>query len=126
MRKSQEGFIEGLGILFVLLLVFTFFFLIFFVRFHASQSEVSGIVYNTEANHLVNGNTTFSVRAGIDTYVGSQNQSNFCLPPHSPYTALVEKAANNKNIKVDITANKYFAIQSPFTCRANVIVKEIK
>ena len=110
--------------LIVLFLIVAFFFAIFFVRFKASQSVVSGIVYNTEVGHAISGNTTFSVRASVDTYVSQNNESNFCLPPHSPYLALVEKAAADKNIKVQVTANKYFAIQSPFTCHRNVIVQE--
>jgi hypothetical protein len=135
MRKSQDGFIEEFGLVLIIVLVVGFFisifFTAFFVRFQASQSVVSGIVYNTETNHAVSGKTTFSVRASVDTYVyhdqnGNTNESSFCLPPHSPYEALIEKAAADKNIKVVVTAHKYFAIQSPFTCQPNVTVTEEK
>lgn len=126
MYDDESNIFGAIGIFLVLLFIAALFFSAFFVRFHASQSEVSGIVYNTEISHAISGKTTFSVRAGVDTYVSENNESDFCLPKGSKYLALVEKAANDKNIKVDVTANKYFAIQSPFTCHDNVIVTEVK
>ena len=126
MKKSQDGFIEVLGALFVIGFVFLVFFSIFFVRFSGRNEEVSGIVYNTSYNHLISGNATFSVRAGIDTYVSQENQSTYCLPPNSPYLALVRKAAADKNVKVIVTTDKYFSIQAPWTCHNNVKVTEVK
>jgi hypothetical protein len=123
---NEKGFIEEVGLmiggLFFLILLFS----AFFVRFQSSQSVVSGIVYNTRTNNAISGNTTFAVRASVDTYVNQSNESDFCLPPHSPYEALVKKAAADKSVKVIITAHKYFALQSPITCRANVIVTQVK
>lgn len=128
---DDSNVFAGIGIVLVVLFVIAIFFAAFFVRFKASQSVVSGIVYNTEVGHVVSGKTTFSVRASVDSFIyhnsdGSTNESDFCLPPHSPYLALIKKAAANKNIKVDVTSNKFFAIQSPFTCHSNVIVTEEK
>lgn len=126
MIKSEQGFIEEFGILLVLGFFLCLFLAMFCVRFQASQSVVSGIVYNTETNSAISGKTTFAIRASVDTYISQDNESYFCLPAHSPYESLIEKAAANKNIKVIVTAGKYFAIQSPFTCQSNVTVKEEK
>ena len=125
MKSNQEGFIEAMFAVLAGLFVLAIFLSLFFVRFQASQSVVSGIVYNTTNNSLISGNTHFCVRAGIDTYVNQSNQSCYCLPPHSPYIDLINKAAQDKTVKVIITSDKYFAIQSPFTCKNNVtVVKE--
>lgn len=124
--KNQEGFIGVMFGVLAGLFVLAIFLSLFFVRFQASQQVVSGIAYNTTNNSLISGNTHFCIRAGIDTYVGSQtNQTCYCLPPHSPYIGLINKAAQDKTVKVIITSDKYFAIQSPFTCKNNVtVVKE--
>lgn len=124
--KNQKGFIEIVGALFVLLLIIAFFFSIFCVRFKTHNEVVSGIAYNTSNDSLIAGNTDFSVRAGENTYVSQENQSSYCLPPHSPYKALVNKAAEDKRIKIVVTAKKYFAIQAPWTCKNNVVVTEEK
>lgn len=126
MRRNQKGFIEVVGALIVALLVIGFFALLLCIRFKGSQEVVSGIAYNTTNNSFISGNTHFSVRAGIDTYVNQNNESDYCLPPHSPYIALVNRAAENKDIKIVVTAKKYFAIQAPWTCRANITVTEVK
>ena len=123
MKKSQDGFI---GILIAVVFVVVFFLTLLFVSFAGHTENVSGIVYNTQNSHLISGNTTFSVRAGIDTYVNQNNESSYCLPPNSPYIALVNKAAADKRIKVNVTTSKYFAIQAPWTCHAYVTVTEVK
>lgn len=124
--NNNDGFIEEL-VLFVIVAFFVVCFVsLFCVRFEASEQSVSGIVYNTQNSAALSGNTYFSVRAAVDTYVSQENQSSYCLPPHSPYIALLNKAAANKNIKVDVTTKKYFAIQAPWTCKANVTVTEEK
>lgn len=114
------------GALFVVLLIVVFFVALFSIGAKTSEERVSGIVYNTKNDHALTGNTTFSVRASVDTYVSSSNESSYCLPPHSPYIALVNKAAEDKTVKVVVTAKKYFALQAPWTCRANVTVTEEK
>lgn len=126
MRKNEKGFMELVGALLVLVLIVGFFVALFSIRFKMSEEVVSGIVYNTKTGHAISGNTTFAVRAGVDTYVSQNNESTYCLPPHSPYEKLVEKAAADKTVKVVVTAKKYFAIQAPWTCRANVTVTEEK
>lgn len=123
MRKNQDGFIGGLV---ATILTLAFFFALFSISFSGKQEVVSGIVYNTSYNHLLTGNTHFSVRAAVDTYVSEENQSTYCLPPHSPYLPLVKKAAEDKNIKVVVTTDKYFAFQAPWTCAPNVKVTEAK
>jgi hypothetical protein len=124
--KNQGGFIEEFGALILLILFLAFFLALFTVRFKASEERVSGIVYNTKNDHALNGTTTFSVRASVDTYVNQNNESSYCLPPHSPYIALVNKAAEDKNVKVVVVAKKYFAVQAPWTCKNNVTVTEEK
>ncbi len=126
-KLNEKGYIgEIIAVIFILALFLSMFLSIFFLRFQTSQSVVSGIVYDTTNNNFISGNTTFCIRAGINTYVGSQtNQTCYCLPPHSPYINLINKAAQDKTIKVIVTSNPYIVIQSPFTCRANTkVVKE--
>lgn len=126
MRNNQKGFIEVLGALFVLLFIVAFFFAVFFVRFKFSNEIVSGIVYNTTNERALSGATCFSVRASVDTYVNQNNESSYCIPGNSPYKALVNRAAANKNIKVDVTAHKYFTVKAPWHVVNNVTVTEIK
>jgi hypothetical protein len=74
----------------------------------------------------MSGATKFSVRAGENTPVTEENQSSYCLPPNSPYKELVNKAAQDKRIKVVVTAKKYFVFKAPWTCQPNVTVTEVK
>lgn len=126
MQRNQKGFIEIVGGLMVLLLIVGLFFAMFFVRFKTSNEVVSGIAYNTKNDRLISGKTTFSVRASESTYVTQENMSSYCLPPNSPYKELVNKAAQDKRIKIVVNAKKYFAIQLPWTCKDNVTVTEVK
>lgn len=123
--RNEKGFIEELVILVTLVLVALPFIALFVVRFQTSNGTVSGIVYNTTNDSFLAGNTNFSVRASEDTYVSEENRSSFCLPPNSPYIDLVNRAAEDKNIKVVVTTSKYFSIQAPWTCRDNVTVKVV-
>lgn len=129
-KLNEKGYIGDLlwmlGVISVIIFFLALFLSIFFLRFQTSQSVVSGIVYDTTNNQFISGNTNFCIRAGINTYVGSQtNQTCYCLPPHSPYINLINKATQDKTIKVIVTSNPYIVIQSPFTCRANTkVVKE--
>lgn len=103
--------------------------LIFFLLCIGSQLSnevVSGIAYNTSNNSFIGDNTHFSIRASEDTLVTEENQSSYCLPPNSPYKKLVNKAAVNKNIKLVVTADKYFAFKAPWVCYPNVKVSELK
>lgn len=120
--KDQNGYVE----LFVGLLVFGLILFVLFVRFNGVNERVSGVVYNTTNNSFIGGVTRFSVRASEDTYVSTENKSSYCLPPNSPYIALVNKAAEDKHIKVVVTTEKYFAIQAPWVCNPNVKVTEAK
>lgn len=126
MRKSQAGFIEVVGALFVLLLVVAFVFSIFFVRFKLSNEVVSGIVYNTTNDRAISGATCFSVRASEATYVNEETKSSYCLPPNSPYKDLVNRAAADKRVKVTVEAHKYFTVKLPWTVYPNVTVTEVK
>lgn len=121
--QNQRGDIATvLIVLFVIGVLFT----ALFVRFKASDDVTSGIAYNTRNNALISGNTNFSVRAGENTPIDENNESSYCLPPNSPYKALVNKAAADKNVKITVEAGKYFAIQMPWECNSNVVVKEVK
>lgn len=124
--RNQKGFIEVIGVAVVLLLIVGFFLAIFTMRFKASNDVVSGIAYNTKNDKLFSGNTSFSVRGGVDTYVSEENQSSYCLPPNSQYKELVNRAAEDKDIKIKVEAKKYFAFQAPWTCKDNVTVTEVK
>lgn len=125
--KREEGFIgEAVGILIVLGLVVGFFWLLASIKWQTSDDVVSGIVYNNSNDALISGNTTFSIRASVDTYVNSSNESDFCLPAGSPYIPLVKQAAADKNIKVTVTASKKFEIMSPWGCMDNVTVTRNK
>lgn len=119
---KEKGFIEVV----IVLIIVVLFLSLFFVRFKGSNEVVSGVVYNTTNDSLIAGNTKFSIRASEDTYVSEENRSSYCLPPNSPHKELVNKAAQDKRIKVVVEAKKYFAIQLPWTCKDNVTVKEIK
>lgn len=122
-KLNQRGFLaETIIVLFGVL----FFTMLFFTSMKTSNEVVSGIAYNTRNDKLFTGNTTFSVRAGENTPVTSENRSSYCLPPNSQYKELVNKAAEDKRIKIKVTEKKYFAFQAPWTCRANVTVEEVK
>jgi len=128
LKSKQAGFIDSdtlLGLA-VILIIPALIFSALFVRFQSSNSVVSGIAYNTSNDSLFGGNTHFSVRAGENTPVTAENESTYCLPPNSPYKDLVNKAAQDKRIKIVVTADKYFAIQAPWVCNPNVTVTEVK
>lgn len=92
-------------------------------HFALSEQVVSGVVYNTKNNNAISGKTTFSVRASEDTYVSEENKSSYCLPKDSPYIDLVNKAAQDKSIKVIVTTSKFFKFAAPWTCVDNVKVE---
>lgn len=128
MRNNQKGYIDG-DVLFGLGTIIVIGLLIFaalFVRFQTSNQVVSGISYNTSNDSFIGGNTHFSVRAGENTPVSEENQSTYCLPPNSPYKDLVNRAAQDKRIKIVVTAEKYFAIKAPWVCQPNIKVTEVK
>jgi hypothetical protein len=131
MSKLNEGgyiedFVTGFFAMLVILFFVGVFGLLIFSKWEWSEDNVSGIVYNTQNNKAVSGNTTFSIRAGENTPVTEENKSSYCLPPNSPYKDLVNRAAGDKRIKVQITTSKGFWVKSPFTCVANVTVTEVK
>ncbi len=128
MYDDYDGgsFWSVLGILTVILLVLGFFFLIIFTRVEWSEDNVSGIVYNTTNNSAISGNSHFSIRAAVDTYVSEENKSSYCLPPNSQYKELINKAAAYKTVKVQVTTKKGFWVKAPWTCVDNVVVTEVK
>lgn len=124
--KDQRGYIEALGVISVLVLVGVLLFAMFFVRFKLSNEVTSGIAYNTTNNRFISNATGFSVRAGENTPITDENQSTYCLPPNSQYKDLVNRAAEDKRVKITVNAKKYFTIKAPWTCQPNVTVTEIK
>jgi hypothetical protein len=124
--RNEKGFIEVVGGLIVALIVIAVLLSPFVLRFKLSNETVSGIAYNTTNDRFISGATQFSVRAGENTYTDENNRSTYCLPPHSPYKALVNRAAQDKRVKIVVTAKKYFAIKAPWTCQPNVTVTEVK
>lgn len=124
---SSASIWKIIGVFSLILLVIGFFFLILFTGFKGSNEVVSGIAYNTKNDKLISGNTTFSVRAGENTPVTAENESSYCLPPNSPYKELVNRAAQDKRIKIVVEAKKYgLTIKAPWTCYPNVVVTEVK
>lgn len=126
MKKNQKGDLFGVAIEFFMAVIVAVIGLAVFSQAALSEENVSGIVYNTSNSSAISGNTRFSVRAAVDTYVTEENKSSYCLPKGSPYIALVNKAAANKNIKVQVTTKKGFWIKKPWTCIDNVVVTEVK
>jgi hypothetical protein len=122
MQRNQKGFVE----IFVLLGIVLLFVAMFTVRFSLSNSTASGIAYNVTNDRFISGATQFSLRAGENTPVTEENQSVYCLPPNSPYKALVNKAAADKRVKIQVDTSKYFAIKAPWVCQDNVKVTEVK
>ena len=116
-QKGNAGVISA-----VLFLIF--FTMLLVVRFSGSEQVVSGVVYNTKNNRVFTGKTTFSVRASEDTFVSEENRSSYCLPPGSPYIDLVNRAAEDKDIKVIVRTEKYIKFAAPWTCIDNVTVEE--
>jgi hypothetical protein len=131
-RTNQKGFIDtdalmGGFIILVILGVVGVIFLAIFSKWEWSEDNVSGIVYSTTNNGPIAGNTNFKVRASVDTYIDKDtNESAYCLPGNSPYKELVNKAAADKNIKVQVTTKKGFWFKAPWTCIDNVTVTEVK
>ncbi len=126
MRTNEKGYIEDYAFGIIALLVIGFIISLFFVGIKFSNETVSGIVYNTTNDRFISGATQFSVRAGENTPVTEENKSTYCLPPNSQYKELVNRAAQDKRIKVVVTESKYFAIKAPWTCYPNVTVTEVK
>jgi hypothetical protein len=122
LRANQRG---DLALVVIAALVIAGLFCLLFLSGQPSSERVSGIVYNTKNDGLINGTTTFSVRASESTYVSQENQSSYCLPEGSEYIDLVNRAAEDKTIKVVVTTDKYFAVQAPWTCHDNVTVTEV-
>lgn len=96
------------------------------IRWETSEQNVSGIVYNTRNSKFISGNTSFRIRAGENTPTTPENVSLFCLPPNSEYKELVNKAAADKRIKVNVTTKEGFWYLAPWVCTPNVIVTEVK
>jgi maltodextrin utilization protein YvdJ len=99
---------------------------VFTVRFKLSNETTAGIAYNTTNDRFISGATQFNVRAGENTPTDENNVSSYCLPPNSPYKALVNRAAADKRVKITVTAKKYFTVKAPWTCQPNVVVTEVK
>lgn len=97
------------------------------IRIETSNQNVSGIVYNVKNDGFISGNTTFSVRAAVDTLVTEENESSYCLPGNSPYKTLVNEATENKEIKLVVKTEKMFRVMSaPWECADNVTVTRVK
>lgn len=131
-RKLSKMYAEDMaevGCFTLLVLAFVAFFtLLLFTRIEWSEDNVAGIVYSTTNNAAISGNTNFKVRASVDTYINEDksNESAYCLPPNSQYKELVNKAAADKAIKVNVTTKKGFWVKLPWTCIDNVTVAEVK
>ncbi len=87
------------------------------LRVSTSEQNVAGIVYNVGNDSWPMGNTNFSVRASEDTYVSEENRSYFCLPKGSKFIPLVNEAARDKTIKLNVTTQKkFYWTPNPFEC----------
>ncbi|MBP9839977.1 MAG: hypothetical protein KBC44_03325 [Candidatus Pacebacteria bacterium] len=130
MNNYNEVAFKGLLRVFLIgvagILISAFVALLIFGKPFFSEQNVSGVVYNTTNNGFISGNTNFKIRASVDTYINENNESSYCLPPNSQYKELVNKAASDKNIKVQVTTKKGFWWAKPWTCIDNIEVREIK
>lgn len=129
--NAKRGFIDsdvllGFLVFIMMAIVPLLIALVLFSHIELSEKNVSGIVYNTSNNGFISGKTKFSVRAAVDTYVSEENQSSYCLPPGSQYIDLVNRAARDKNIKVQVTTRKGIWRKMPWTCADYVKVEEVK
>jgi hypothetical protein len=122
-KSNQDGYV---GAIIVLVIVLGLIFSAFFVRFKFSNEVVSGIAYNTTNDRFISGATCFGVRASEATYVNEETKSSYCLPPNSPYKGLVNKAAKDKRVKIEVEARKHFTVKLPWTVVPNVTVKEVQ
>lgn len=111
------------GFVATFIVLWFFFWLLPSTRIAISEENVAGIAYNVKNNTFISGNTHFSVRASEDTYVSEENRSSYCLPPNSPYIKLVNEAAADKSIKINVQTDKMFHVESaPWKCADNVKV----
>lgn len=117
------GIFLGMGAVVALILALPV--LVFFSNWEMSEDNVSGIVYNTTNNSVISGNTNFSIRASEDTFISEENRSSYCLPPNSQYIELVNEAARDKTIKIQVTSAKGFWFKMPWTCIDNITVERI-
>lgn len=108
------------------LIVIGLFGLAIFSHWEWSEDNVSGIVYSTQNDVVLSGKTDFKVRASVDTYINEKNESSYCLVANSQYKTLVNRAAADKNIKVNVTTKKGFWFKMPWSCVDNVTVTEVK
>lgn len=127
MRRGEQGtVVEVLIVLIVVALIGIVLLALFVIKIEFGDQNVSGIAYNVKNNEWPVGNTSFSIRAAVDTVVTEENQSSYCLPAGSPYIDLVNKAAENKEIKLVVKTERGLWFKAPWTCIDNVTVKEKK
>ena len=119
--KAFVGFVAAFVILWLLFWVLPSF------RIATSEQNISGIVYNVSNDDFISGNSHFSVRAAVDTLVTDENESSYCLPGNSPYKTLINKAAEDKNVRVIVRTKKMFYVAAnPLVCADNVVVTQVK
>ena len=107
-------------------LVLGFFWFVASIRWQWTNDVVSGIVYDTQNDGLISGNTTFKVRASENMAVTEDTSPTYCLPPNSQYIALVNEAAADKTVKVVVKTNKTgFSVMTPWACQPNVTVEKV-
>lgn len=123
MSASSRGELLMKYIIVALLALYSIFWFTPSIRIALSEENVSGIAYNVKNNKFISGNTSFSIRASENTYVSEENRSSYCLPPNSPYIKLVNEAARDKSIKLNIQTEKNFeVVAAPWVCADNVKV----
>lgn len=121
-KLNQNGFVAGF---IAVVIILVFFWGLFCLRIQTRNEVVSGIAYNTTHDAFISGNTRFSVRAAENTPVTEENRSSYCLPPNSPYKEVVNKAAEDKTVKVIVKKKKTFTfVSAPWKCVDNVEVTE--
>jgi hypothetical protein len=98
-----------------------------FVRVNFGEKNISGIVYNLENNSFWGGNTYFSIRAGENTLITSENQSSFCLPPEAvDDIKIINEAGADKRIKVNIQTEKGIWFLPPWKCLDKMTVTKVE
>ena len=126
--RDQRGsaLITTAVMLVITFLIFQGIYTLMKIRWSPSESVVSGVVYDVKNNEWISGNTSFSVRASEDTVVTEENRSSYCLPNGSEYIDLINRASEDKSIKVIVRTSKvsFRIVEGATTCVDNVVVEE--
>lgn len=100
--------------------------LLFRMDCRTNEEVVSGIVYDASFDEIISGNTNFKIRAAAEMPTDEKTSSTYCLPKGSQYEELIREAAGDKNVKVKVTAHKFFEVKNAiWDCPETIEVERI-